>query len=110
MLEGIITLTTENYRIRNYYDIRETKFKSQYTNNCKSFKKKYQTDAKLFNEMWKLKEQTKNVDILWEILGIHQSHNTATKQYMLRLNKKLTIVLQKTRQHFKQTYQDYKQM
>ena len=73
-------------------------------------KKKYQTDAKLFNEMWKLKEQTKNVDILWEILGIHQSHNTATKQYMLRLNKKLTIVLQKTRQHFKQTYQDYKQM
>ena len=73
-------------------------------------KKKNQTDAKLFNEMWKLKEQTKNVDILWEILGIHQSHNTATKQYMLRLNKKLTIVLQKTRQHFKQTYQDYKQM
>ena len=51
LLEGIITLTTENYRIRNYYDIRETKFKSQYTNNCKSFKKKYQTDAKLFNEM-----------------------------------------------------------
>ena len=55
----------------------------------------YKTDTELSNEIWKLKEQNKNADILWEILGIHQSYNTSTKQWMLCLNEKLAIALRK---------------
>ena len=76
-----ITSTSENYRNKIYYGISETKFKSRYANHRKSFKNRnYKTDTELSNEIWKLKEQNKNADILWEILGIHQSYNTSTKQ------------------------------
>ena len=37
----------------------------------------------------------KNADISWEILGMHQSYNTATKRCMLCLNEKLAIALHK---------------
>ena len=53
--------------------------------------------TELSNEIWKLKEQNKNADILWEILGIHQSHSASTKRCMLRLNEKLAIALRKER-------------
>ena len=40
-------------------------------NHRKSFKNiKCKTDTELSNEIWKLKEQKKNVDISWEVLGI----------------------------------------
>ena len=69
-------------------------FKSRYADHQKSFKKrKYKTDTELSNEICKLKEQNKNVDILWEILGIHQSYNTSAKRCMLCLNEKLAIAL-----------------
>ena len=51
--------------------------------------------TELSNEIWKLKEQNKNADISWEILGIHQSYNTSTKRCMLCLNEKLAIALHK---------------
>ena len=41
------------------------------------------------------KKQNKNVDILWEILGIYQWKNTTTKQCMSCLNGKLAIGLHK---------------
>ena len=53
------------------------------------------TDTELSNEIWKLKEQNKNADISWEILGIHQSYNTSTKRCMLCRNEKLVIALHK---------------
>ena len=91
-----VTLKTENYRNKIQYGISETKFKSQYANHRKCFKnRKYKTDTELTNEICKLKEETKNFDILWEILGIHQSYNTATIRCMLYLNEKLAIVLHK---------------
>ena len=91
-----ITSTTENYRYKIYYGISETKFKSWNANHRKSFKnKKYKTDTELSNEVWKLKEQNKNVDISSEILGIHQSYNTSTKRCILCLNGKLAIALHK---------------
>ena len=69
-----ITSASENYWNKIYYGISETKFKSGYANRRKSFKNKnYETDIELSNEIWKLKEQNKNADISWEILGIHQS-------------------------------------
>ena len=75
-----ITSTTENYRNKIYYGISETNFKSRYANHRKSFKnRKYKTDTELSNEIWKLKEQNKNVDISLKILEIHQSYNTTTK-------------------------------
>ena len=53
-----ITLTTENHRNKMSYGISETKFKSRYAKNRKSFKKrKYKTDTELSSEIWKLKEQ-----------------------------------------------------
>ena len=52
-------------------------------------------NTKLSNEIWKLKEQNKNVDISWEILGIRLSYNTATKRCILPLNEKLAIALHK---------------
>ena len=52
-------------------------------------------DTELSNEIWKLKEQNKNADISWEILGIHQSYNASTKRCMLCLNEKLAIALRK---------------
>ena len=63
-------------------------FKSRYVNQQKSFKNRnYKTDTELSNEIWKLKEQNKNIDISWEILGLHQSYNTSTKRCMLYLNE-----------------------
>ena len=53
------------------------------------------TDTELSNKIWKLKEQKKNVDISWEILGVHQSYNTSTKRCMLCLNEKLAVALRK---------------
>ena len=53
------------------------------------------TDTELSNEIWHLKEQNKNADISWQILGIHQSYNTLTKRCMLCLNKKLVTALHK---------------
>ena len=89
-----ITSTTENYRNKIYYGISETKFKSRYANHRKSFKnRKYNTDTELSNEMWKLNEQNKNVDISWEILGINQSYNTSTKRCMLCVDEKFAIAL-----------------
>ena len=74
----------------------ETKFKSRYAKHRKSFKNRnYKTDTELSNEIWKLKEQNKNADISWEILGIHQSYNASTKRCMLCLNEKLAIALHK---------------
>ena len=68
-----ITWTTENYRNKIYYGMSETKFRSRYANHRKSFNnRKYKADTELSNEILKLKEQNKNVDISWEILGIHQ--------------------------------------
>ena len=91
-----VTSTSENYRNKIYYGISETKFKSRYENHRKSFKNRnYKTDTELSNEIWKLKEQNKNADISWEILGIHQSYNTSTKRCMLCLNEKLAIALHK---------------
>ena len=91
-----ITSTSENYRNKIYYGISETKFKSRYANHRKSFKNRnYKTDTELSNEIWKLKEQNKNADISWEILGIHQSYNASTKRCMLCLNEKLAIALHK---------------
>ena len=87
-LSNNILYKAENYRNKIYYDISETKFKSQYTNHRKSFKnRKYKTDTELSNEIWKLKEQNKNLNTFCEILGIHQSYNTSTKQCMLCLNE-----------------------
>ena len=91
-----ITSTTENYRNKIYYYISETSFKSRYVNHGKSFKsRKYKTDTELSNKIWKLKEQNKNVDISWKILGTHQSYSTSIKQCMLCLNKKIAIALNK---------------
>ena len=91
-----IISTTENYRNKIYYGISETKFKSRNANHRKSFKnRKYKTDTELSNKIWKLKEQNKNVDISWEILGVHQSYNTSTKRCMLCLNEKLAVALRK---------------
>ena len=91
-----VTSKTENYRNKIYYGISETKFKSRYANNRKYFKnRKYKTNTELSNEIWKLKEQNKNVDISWEIISIHQSYNTSTKRCILCLNEKLTIALHK---------------
>ena len=75
-----ITSESENYRNKVYCGISETKFKSRYANHRKSFKNRnYKTDTELSNEIWKLKEQNKNVAISWEILGIHQSNNASAK-------------------------------
>ena len=73
-----VTSVTENYRNKVYYSISENKFKSRYANYRKYLKnRKYKTGTKLSNEIWKLKQQNKNTDISWEILGIHQSYNTS---------------------------------
>ena len=58
-----ITSLTENCGNKVYYGISETKFKSQYANQ----KQKIHNGAELSNQIWKLKEQNKNVDILWKI-------------------------------------------
>ena len=93
-----ITSTTEHYRNKIYDGISEAKFKLRYTNHGKSLKnRKYKTDSELSNEIWKLKEQNKNVDISWEILGIHQLYKTETKRCMLYLNEILAIALHKIR-------------
>ena len=56
-------------------------------NHRKSFKnRKHETDTELSNDIWKFKEQ-------WEVLVIHQSYNT--KRYILCLNEKLAMALQK---------------
>ena len=69
---------------------------SRYANHRKSFKdRNYKTGTELSKEIWKLKEQNKNSNISWEVLGIHQSYNTSTKQCVLCLNEKLAIVLRK---------------
>ena len=82
-----ITSTSENYRNKIYCGISETKFMSRYANHRKSVKNRnYKTDTELSKEIWKLKEQSKNADIQWEILGIYQSFNTSTKRCMLCLN------------------------
>ena len=91
-----ITSTSEDYRNKIYYDISETKFMSRYANHRKSVKNRnYKTDTELSKEIWKLKEQSKNADIQWEILGIYQSFNTSTKRCMLCLNEKLAIAIHK---------------
>ena len=91
-----ITSTSENYRNKIYYGISETKFKARYANHRKSFKnRKYKIDTELSNEIWKLKQQNKNADISWEILGINQSYNTSPKRCMLYRNGKLAIALHK---------------
>ena len=91
-----IKSTTENYRNKIYYGISETKFKSRYANHWKSFKnRKYKTDNELPNEIWNLKEQNRNIDISWEILGIHQLYNTSTKRCNAMSKRKLVIALYK---------------
>ena len=93
MYKTNITSTTGNYRSKTYYGISETKFKSRYANLRKSFKnRKYKTDTGYSNEIWKLKERSKN-NISWEILGIHQSYNTAKNEKSKRLNEKIAIAL-----------------
>ena len=91
-----ITPRIENYENKIYYSSSETKFKSRYPDHWKTFEnRKHKAETELFNEIWKLKEQNKNVDkILWQILGIDQSHNI-TKRCNLCLNKKLATVIQK---------------
>ena len=62
-----VTSTSENYRNKIYNGISDTKFKSRYENSWDSFKNRnYQTDTKLSNEIWKLKEQNKKADISWD--------------------------------------------
>ena len=78
------------YRNKGYDGISDTKFKSPYTKHRKSFKKrKNKTDTELSNEICKLMEQSKKLDIPWKTLVIHPSYNT--KQYTLSLNEKLAI-------------------
>ena len=89
-----ITSESENYRNKIYYGISETKFKSRYANHQKSFKNRnYKIDTELSNEIWKLKEQSKNAGISSEVLGTCQPYNTSTKQCMLCLNEKLAMAL-----------------
>ena len=45
-------------------------------------------DTGISNEVWKLKEQNKNLSILWEIVQKHQLYNTPAKRCMLCLKKK----------------------
>ena len=95
LFKANITSTTENCKNKIYYSS-ETKFKLRYTNHQKSFKnRKYKTDTELSNEIWRLREQNRNVDISLEILGKRQSYNTGTKRCILCLNEKLTIALHK---------------
>ena len=69
---------------------------SSHANHRKSFKnRKYKTDTEPSYEIWKVKEQNKNADISWEILGICQLYNTSSKRYMLCLNENLPITLLK---------------
>ena len=84
--------------------------RSRYAKHRKSFKnRKYKTDTELSNEIWKLKEQNKNVGkILWQILGIHQSYNITTKRCMPYLNEKLATAIRKqdnvlNKRNYKQT-------
>ena len=96
LFKANITSTIEHYRNKIYHGISETRFKLRYANHQKSFKnRKFKTDTVLYNKIWKVKEKTKNVDTSWVILGMCQSHNTATKRYMLCLNKKIAIALHK---------------
>ena len=63
-----VTSTSENYRNKIYNGISDTKFKSRYANSWESFKNRnYQTDTKLSNEIWKLKEQNKKANISWDV-------------------------------------------
>ena len=82
-----ITLESENYRNKIYYDISKGMLKSRYTNHQKSFENSnYKTDTELSSEIWKLKEQNKNANISWEILAIHQLYKALTKRCILCLN------------------------
>ena len=93
MYKTNITSTTGNYRNKTYYGISETKFKSRYANLRRSFKNRiYKTDTGYSNEIWKLKERSKD-NISWEVLGIHQSYNAAKNEKSKRLNEKIAIAL-----------------
>ena len=93
MYKTNITSATGNYRNKTYYGISDTKFKSRYANLRKSFKNRiYKTDTGYSNEIWKLKERSKD-NISWEVLGIHQSYNAAKNEKSKRLNEKIAIAL-----------------
>ena len=75
-----IASTAEDYGIKTYYSISETRFKLRYVNRQKSFKnRKCKTDTEFSNEIRKLKKQNKNVDISWEFLGIQPYNIAAAK-------------------------------
>ena len=102
---------TEKYRNKIDYGFSETKFKTRYANDRKSFKnRKYKTDTELSNGIWKLKEQNKNFDI---IMG--NSTDTSVVQHSNKTmhaisKRKISNSATQTRQHFKQKHRNYKQM
>ena len=92
MYKATLTSNQDNYQHNIYYGITETKFKQRYANHIKSFRhEKHQSHTELSNELWSVKNNNYNPNIVWEILRKHQTHNPNTKRCSLCLNKKLEI-------------------
>ena len=87
-------ISSENFQIRIYYIISETKFKTRYWNHKKFFNyEKHKNDTRLSNELWKIKASKKEPVLVWKILGQHQPYNVNTKRCLLCLHEKLQIAI-----------------
>ena len=56
---------------------------------------KYQTDTELSNEYWNIISASKTSNISWEIFGTLKTYSESSKLYLLCLDEKLAIALNK---------------
>ena len=98
MYKATLTSNQDNYQHKIYYGITETKFKQRYANHIKSFRhEKHQNNTELSYELWSIKNNNYNLNVIWEIPRKLQMYNPNTKRCSLCLNKKLEIARYKGR-------------
>ena len=78
LYQANITTIGENSKTKGYYGICETTFKLRYANHKKSFNhRNRKSNTELSNEIWKIKDNKRSINITWQILGRHHAYSNS---------------------------------
>ena len=86
------TVTT-NSDTHTYYGLCEGEFKSRYYNHTKSFRsRKYENETELSKFLWKLKDESKDYALSWDIAVRATPYKCGTRRCDLCLAEKVCII------------------
>ena len=88
---GTVTINSDTH---TYYGLCEGEFKSRYYNHTKSFRsRKYENETELSKFLWKLKDESKDYALSWDIAVRATPYKCGTRRCDLCLAEKVCIIL-----------------